>query len=230
MPILNRLRRRPADTASGGTSPAAQGGKLIPLTWGTGLSVTLTVAFYVLVLAVDAGLHAGRHLDAKAVAPAPPSNVAAPSLEDAALEAPRSTETPERSEQPEQPVNAANALLERAHACASQQQWDCVFDATVSVIALRGETPETVNLLALAMNEGREEPPPPRMAEAAPAPQKKPTVTHYARNGKIGVNDSMRRTRYTKRVRKHTFPQNGVRYTAMTRPTSDKDLVELYRH
>ncbi|QBR00101.1 hypothetical protein [Paraburkholderia pallida] len=104
-----------------------------PATSGAGLSVALSVAFYVLVLAAGIGYdHAHRLRDPQSDTPDTASGAWLASVQ-----------APPGRLMPLEAIAPVRVLLAQAHNCALAGQWDCVSDATGSAIALRGDTPET---------------------------------------------------------------------------------------
>ncbi len=204
-----RHRHRSADSRPSNEGTPAGNGKSPPLLSGAGLSVALSVLFYVLVLAADAKFDSGPRIGRKAasvmqVASRPPTDsVPMPAV---------SAEAPAQSDE------SAHVLLARAHDCASAERWDCVFDATTSAIALGGETPETEALLEQAMNAG---------TGKAPRPQATARAVNLHR-ASLESNASTKGARETRHRHKYAKRDKKVRYAAVARPASFADMATLY--
>jgi hypothetical protein len=204
-----RPRHRPAGRPPNHEGRSPEGGKSPPLSSSAGLSVALSVLFYVLVLAADMKFDRGPHNNRNAAGAVQVSNRIA--LDGSALP----VVSPEASAQS---GDSAQVLIARAHDCAAVGQWDCVFDATTSAIALRGETPETRALLEQAMQAGAWKAP---RALAAT----RPLGVHKA---SLEANASTKGTRETTHAYKHARRDKKVRYASVAHPASFADMATLY--
>ncbi|TAM00888.1 MAG: hypothetical protein EPN70_21015 [Paraburkholderia sp.] len=212
MTILHRFRHRPTDIARHSKGQSVQVKTPASLTWGSGLSVALTVTFYLLVLAADAEFDVGNHLS---------SNTSSAVQAFAASAADSSTGLAATTiTSPTTAARSTDHMLAQAHQCASAGQWDCVFDATTRVMALRGETPETLALLQQAMNG----------TSAAPSAPKAPVLASNPRSTRPGANGYVRPTRYTRHIRKHSLRATLIRYSFVRRAASANKMDDLYRH
>jgi hypothetical protein len=109
-----------------------------PVTSGTGLSVALSVAFYVIVLAIGIGYdHAHRLRSPQSGAP-----------ERFTSDWLASVRAPQYPLMPFDAIGPIEVLLAQAHDCALAAQWNCVDAATHTAIALRGDLPEAQTQLA----------------------------------------------------------------------------------
>lgn len=116
------------------------------LTGGAWLSLALSLAFFLSMVAIGMKYGVARHPRDK------PAEAASTVLANAVASVP--APVVEAASMPTTPADDVNTLLARAHECASTAQWDCVIEATSGVIAQRGNTPETKALLAQAMVKG----------------------------------------------------------------------------
>lgn len=216
MAILKRSRRRSADTDAADVGASAPGPARSPGLSGAGISVALSVAFYVLVLAADVKFDGGRHDGGKSARP-PLISAMGPKNDPAQAFAPNQAEP--WAPQP-QAGGSADVWLARAHDCAANGEWDCVVEATSSAITLRGQTPETKALLAAAMENGGWGPAP-GMASAQAA-----SVRHAEPRFRT-VSGTLHGKGY---IHKHSVPILMARYAARTRVASAEQMDELYRH
>ncbi|MFC5430559.1 hypothetical protein ACFPTO_17385 [Paraburkholderia denitrificans] len=220
MTILHRFRHRPTDIARRSKSQSVQDNTPASLTWGSGLSVALTVTFYLLVLAADAKFDAGNHLSSNTSGAAQTFTASAA---DSSTGLAATTATSPSTSPATSPTTAAEStarLLARAHHCASAGHWDCVFEATTSVMALRGETPETLALLQQAVNG----------TSAAPPAPKAPVLASNPRNARPGTNGYVRPARYTRHIHKHSLRATLIRYGFFRHAASTDQMNDLYRH
>lgn len=216
MTILQRFRHRPTDMARHGKGQSVQDNTPASLTWGSGLSVALTVTFYVLVLAADAEFDVGNHMSSQTSGAVQTFTASAAD----SSSGPTATTAASSTTLPATAAESPAHMLARAHHCASSGQWDCVFDATISVMALRGATPETLALLQQAMNGGNAAPPAPNAPVLASNP-------HNARPGAIG---NVRPARYTRHIHKHSLRATLIRYGFFRHAASTNQMDDLYRH
>lgn len=176
---------------------------------GAGLSVALSVLFYILVLAADAKFDSGPSVASKTAGVVQMVNNAVTD---------NSTLPVAGAQASAQDDASARVLLARAHDCASAGRWDCVFDATTSAIALRGETLETDALLAEAMK-----------ASSWQSPQRRPGTRAVSMQGaRLESTASSRPARKTTHMHAHARHDRKVKYASAARPASFADMATLY--
>lgn len=177
---------------------------------GAWLSLGLSLAFYLLMLAIGAVYDGDHHVRGKAAesgrSALPGQMASAAALTDAGASA--------------SSADAPGALLARARTCAAAAQWDCVIEATSGAIAQRGDTAEARTLLAQAMVYGGWVP---RTAPMSSA-------TGKMRDIRPVSTTPAEVPRATRHFRRHSVRSTAVRFTTMTHPYSKAEMEDLYRH
>ncbi|WP_028220769.1 hypothetical protein [Paraburkholderia oxyphila] len=213
MTIPNSPEDRSTDEPAHSKEEIERDSLLSPVTSGAGLSVALSVAFYLIVLTVGIGYDHTHRLRS------PPSGT--PDASSAAWLA--SVQAPIRRLMPAEVIGPVRVLLAQAHDCALAGRWDCVNDSTHAAIALRGDPseaqPEAPTMVAEAnANE---------MGVSSHAAFASPTYVGRSERLKVAAHAS---TPYGKwRHYRHT----GVGFIAKrttARRASPELLADLYRH
>ena len=144
MAIPNPPDDRPTDEPAPNEDELERGDAPSLMTSGAGLSVALSVAFYLIVVALSIGYDHSHRLRS------PQSNAPDPSSADWLT----SVRAPVFPLMPFEAIAPIRVLLAHAHDCALAGRWDCVDSATRTAIALRDDSsdsqPETQMLFAQA--------------------------------------------------------------------------------
>ena len=181
------------------------------LTWGPGLSVALSVTFFLVALAVSVTLDDDYHF--RSTHTAATDTLAAASTV-SAIDATASSGTPAQSSDP------ASALLARAHDCAAAGEWTCVIETINNIHSLRGDTTVTRALLEQAVIKGGWTP-----TQAAPRSQ-----GGYAPHAPTTQAFPSRTSQDAKHGRRYPQRTQLTRHSPDTRATSGKDPVDPFRH
>ena len=185
------------------------------LTSGAWISLAMSLAFFLTMVAIGVKYDVAHHPRSKPVESGRPAfasplaNASTPALTPAA--AVTATSNPS--------MDDPDTLLARAHRCESAGQWDCVIEATSGVIAQRGNTPETKALLAQAMIKGG----------WVPGNAPKPAINGDTRSVREVSTLPPEPKRPNRHVRRHTV-RSSLRYTAANHSASSGDFSDIYRH
>lgn len=176
------------------------------------ISLGLSVAFYLLMLAIGAKYNSDHPVHAR---PAEPDRSAPASpLAYATVPAPVATQTSTAL------IDDPDILFARAQACAAAAHWDCVIEATSGIVAQHGDTPETRALLAQAMLKGG------WIARETSAT----TLEGKARYVRPVSTMPAGTMQATKHGHRHSVRVTPLRYAAASRPTYPGDFGDIYRH
>ena len=212
MSIVNPPDPQTTDTdAPHDTSPGRRPGSL-RLSWGPGLSVATSVAFFFAALAVSVSYIGSPDLrSAHTEVPgslAAASPVAATDATDSSV--PQSSDT-------------VSAMLARAHQCAATGEWTCVIESANAVNALRGETPETQALLQQAVIKG-----------GWNANRASQLAGHSAGDDLLQASTPQaigeRTPQGVRHGHRHSMRARLARHSLEARSASGEDPDELYRH
>lgn len=212
MAILNPPQDRPHDEPAPGKerferddTPAPD----TPVTSGAGLSVALSVAFYVIVLAIGIGYdHAHRLRSPQSGAP---ERFSADWL--------ASVRAPLYPLMPFDAIGPIEVLLAQAHDCALAAQWNCVDAATHTALALRGDLPEAPTRLAQTKANA--------MWVLSGATLSQPAYLPRNERLRVAAHVGARNERW--RHDRHMGQATRAR-RASVHPASPEFLAELYRH
>lgn len=180
------------------------------LTGGAWLSLAMSLAFFLTMVAIGVKYDVARH---------PHSKAAEPATQPASM--PVLTQAVELTPASNPPMDDPDTLLARARRCERAAQWDCVIEATSGVIAQRGNTPETKALLAQAMIKGG----------WVPGTTPKPAIKGEAHGMRDISTLPPAEPAHARRHRhRHTAHPASLRYTAAAHPASADDFPDIYRH
>jgi hypothetical protein len=213
MTIVNPSHRQAIDTEAPHDLASAHRRSSVRLRWGPGPSVALSIAFFLVALAISASLDVGHHF--RSTHTATTDTLAVASTVGV-------TDVTDNSDTPAQSSDPAIALLARAHDCAAAGKWSCVIETTNNVNSLHGDTPETRALLEEAVIKGGWTP-----GQAAPRSPR--DDMHHAQTAQAFPARTPQAARHGRR-----FPMR-TRLTTTPPPetlptTGGQDLAGLYRH
>jgi hypothetical protein len=183
-------------------------------TSGSGLSVALSVAFYVIVLAAGISYDHAHRLRS------PPSGTPDMYDADSALMYASASALPAML------VSAAGSeqvLQARVRDCALKGQWNCVGQATQDAIALRNDTPESQALLDEGTVDGTW-----TLANTLPAEEPRPEYGNRYGHLKVSVRAEDTWDRW--HLHRHSAVARLGRRGALTRHASPEYIADLYRH
>lgn len=187
---------------------------------GPGISVVLSVAFYLIVLAGGIGYDHAHRLRS------PQSNAPDPASADWLA----SVHVPIFPLMPFEAIAPIRILLAQAHDCAQAGRWDCVDSATHAAMALRGGDLSETQRQREARPDGSS-----LLAQASASEMKGLSRATFARPGyrdhgeRLKVADHVR----TPHDRWHPYRHTGtttLARRATVRPASPELLADLYRH
>ncbi|MDR3101608.1 MAG: hypothetical protein LBV73_31640 [Paraburkholderia sp.] len=208
--------QEPDDVSEPGRDDAARSSDPARLTRGAWFSLAISLAFFLLMVAIGLKYGVARHPPSKAAEPER-ALVASPFMSPfmsplASASLPFITPAPL--------ADNPDALLARAHDCAATAQWDCVISATSGVITQRGNTPETKALLAQAMIR----------SGWVPGSEPAPSIKANARNMREVSATPAGAKPLARHGHRHMGRAARLRYTAITRRNSTDEMADIYRH